>query len=277
MSGKEYTFTSPTLIALMSRTGKDIEAMHYSDLSACFPAPVPSRTTSTHPTADYGSLLDFWRDFCMEMALVRMLGHRSNMYGRFVQPEGNLVIEKIETPDTQAITGRRGALLRIGAAGIMGFALPAASTAATQAATTDAPSPAATDDAAIGTVWWAELVSDDLDRASAFYSSVIGWTVAKVAMNDSARAPQKDEPAYLMFKSGGGEVAGGLLTSPDAPGKTKPTWIVYFQVEDVDAAVGRSLAKGGTLLIHPFTVAGSARLAVVADPDGAPFGLASPV
>lgn len=132
-------------------------------------------------------------------------------------------------------------------------------------------------DALVGTTWWAELVASDLSKAADFYASVVGWTVKTVAMADSTRAPKDGEPAYLLFVSAGNEVAGGLLASSDTPGKSKPTWVIYFQVPDVDIAVAKAIAKGGTLLIHPFVVVGSARLAVVSDLDGTPFGLASPL
>ncbi len=132
-------------------------------------------------------------------------------------------------------------------------------------------------DSGIGTTWWTELVASDLGKAAQFYSSVMGWTTKTVAMADSSRPPKTGEAAYLLFLTSNSEVAGGMLASPDAPGKTKPTWVVYFQVPDVDAAVAKAIASGGALLIPPFEVPGSARLAVVADTDGIAVGLAAPL
>lgn len=138
------------------------------------------------------------------------------------------------------------------------------------------PAPAPTVPSELGSVWWVELITSDLGRAGAFYSSVVGWSTKRVAMADGSRPPAPGEPALLMFQSEGNEVAGALLSDDQAPGKTQPRWIVYFQVDNVDAAIKRTLDKGGTLLIHPFDVGTIVRLAVVADPDGTPFGLATP-
>lgn len=128
----------------------------------------------------------------------------------------------------------------------------------------------------LGTVWWAELVTKDLKRASSYYSSVIGWTTKSVAMTDSSRPAGPNEPELVLFMTEGNELAGALLANRDTPGKGAARWIIYFQVADVDAAVQRATAKGGKLLIHPFDVGTSVRLAVVEDPDGVPFGLATP-
>jgi predicted enzyme related to lactoylglutathione lyase len=128
----------------------------------------------------------------------------------------------------------------------------------------------------LGTVWWAELVTKDLKQASSYYSAVIGWTTKSVAMTDSSRPAGPNEPELVLFMTEGNELAGALLANRDTPGKGAPRWIIYFQVADVDAAVQRAIAKGGKLLIHPFDVGTSVRLAVVEDPDGVPFGLATP-
>lgn len=129
----------------------------------------------------------------------------------------------------------------------------------------------------IGSVWWVELVTEDLDRAGKFYSGVVGWSTKTVALTDGSRPPEPSEPALLMFMTEGNEVAGGLQTDARSPGKTSPRWIVYFQVENVDAAVKRTTERGGTLLIHPFDVGKMVRLAVLADLDGTPFGVAAPL
>lgn len=166
--------------------------------------------------------------------------------------------------------GRRSLLLGTGA---LGTVLLGAAAGESQANSPQTPTAAPEQ----GTVWWAELVASDLGKAAGFYSSVIGWSTHLGALSDSSRPPAAGEPALLLFKSDDNAVAGGLLADPKTPGKTAPRWIVYFQVDNVDAAIARTLAKGGALLIHPFEVASTVRLAVVADPDGTPFGLATPL
>ncbi|MEQ1731412.1 MAG: VOC family protein, partial [Vicinamibacterales bacterium] len=109
------------------------------------------------------------------------------------------------------------------------------------------------------------------------YNSVLGWTSKRVALSDSEKSAQPDEPAYTLFMTNGNEVAGAQRASPVDSAKNHPMWIVYFQVDDVDKAISRALGQGGRLLISPYNVPGSARMALLADIDGIPFGVASPL
>lgn len=174
------------------------------------------------------------------------------------------------TGTTSPLAGRRNLLLGAGAVGSL---LLGGSGGESSAQSPPLPATAPEH----GTVWWVELVAGDLGKAGNFYSSVIGWNTKLTALSDSSRAPAANEPALMLFKSDDNAVAGALLADPKTPGKTAPRWIIYFQVENVDAAIARTLQKGGTLLIHPFEVGSTVRLAVVADPDGTPFGLATPL
>ena len=128
-----------------------------------------------------------------------------------------------------------------------------------------------------GTVWWTELASGNVGKAAEFYSKVIGWKTKAVALEDSSRAPTAGEATYTLLLTGDNEVAGIIATSEDSPGKTKPAWITYFQVDNVDAAIARAEAAGGKLLADPFNVGKSARMAIISDPEGTTIGLASPL
>ena len=129
----------------------------------------------------------------------------------------------------------------------------------------------------IGTVWWVELVSTDMSKAAKFYASAVGWTANTTAMSDPNRAPRGNEPAYTLFSAQGEDVAGAQTVDADDSAKRRPQWIVYFQVDNVATAVERAIAAGGTLLIEPYNLSTTARLAVVADLDGTPFGFGTPL
>jgi len=134
------------------------------------------------------------------------------------------------------------------------------------------------DDAAdIGTVWWSELVSGDVPKAMSFYAKVIGWETKTVALEDPAQPVKDGEPSYTLMLAKGNEVAGALAVDAEDPAKKAPMWLTYFQVDDVDAAVKRATALGGTVLISPFDVGKIARMAVIADREGIPVGLANPL
>jgi predicted enzyme related to lactoylglutathione lyase len=111
-----------------------------------------------------------------------------------------------------------------------------------------------------GALCWNELATPDLDAAQAFYSGLFGWTTQ----------PFEGSPTpYLMIQSGD-RVNGGMR--PLDPPQLPPHWLVYFAVDDLDAALARVEEHGGTKHAGPIELP-MARIAVVADPQGAMFAL----
>ncbi len=111
-----------------------------------------------------------------------------------------------------------------------------------------------------GALVWNELASPDLDASTAFYSGLFGWTVA----------PFEGSPEpYLSIKNGDAN-NGGIRPLP-APGPP-PHWLAYFGVEDLDAALATVERLGGTKHAGPINIQ-IAKIAVVADPQGAMFAL----
>jgi predicted enzyme related to lactoylglutathione lyase len=111
-----------------------------------------------------------------------------------------------------------------------------------------------------GALVWNELSSPDPDASAAFYGDLFGWTVAPF--------PGSPEP-YLSIKNGEAN-AGGIrtLTQPGPP----PHWLAYFGVDGLDAALAQVPTLGGTVHAGPIDIQ-IARIAVVADPQGAVFAL----
>jgi predicted enzyme related to lactoylglutathione lyase len=60
-----------------------------------------------------------------------------------------------------------------------------------------------------------------------------------------------------------------------APDDVPPHWLVYFTVADADAAVETTKASGGRLLNGPIDIS-VGRLAILQDPQGAPFAVMAP-
>lgn len=111
-----------------------------------------------------------------------------------------------------------------------------------------------------GAFCWNELSSPDFDGSTAFYSGLFGWTIA----------PFEGSPtSYLAIKNGEGNNGGIRELSP--PGMP-PNWIVYFAVEDIDAALAKVGDLGGTTMFGPQDIQ-IAKIAVVKDPQGAFFAL----
>jgi predicted enzyme related to lactoylglutathione lyase len=112
-----------------------------------------------------------------------------------------------------------------------------------------------------GTLVWNELASPDLDGSSAFYSSLFGWTIAR--MDGSAMGE------YFGIKNG--EANNGGMRAVDPPG-TPPHWLVYLGVDDVEQALAKVGELGGSTLAGPIDIQ-IAKIAVVSDPQGAVFAL----
>ena len=108
-----------------------------------------------------------------------------------------------------------------------------------------------------GTFCWADLATNDLAGAKAFYSALHGWEFEDM--------PAGDEEIYSMARKDGHFVAAAAEDTRQGP----PHWNNYVTVESADAAAARAEALGGTVLMGPFDVLSAGRMAVVQDPTGA--------
>jgi predicted enzyme related to lactoylglutathione lyase len=116
-----------------------------------------------------------------------------------------------------------------------------------------------------GTFSWVELGSSDAGAARAFYTQLFGWSVDETPMGDG--------PPYVRFRLDGLDVAAMYQVDPNQPNATPDHWGAYVSVDDVDAAVARAEELGGRIVVPPFDVMTSGRMAVLRDPRGATFSL----
>ncbi|MGV3731381.1 MAG: VOC family protein [Sphingopyxis sp.] len=124
-----------------------------------------------------------------------------------------------------------------------------------------------------GSFIWYELMTSDPDGAAAFYGAVVGWTIA--AHSDPG-APG-DVDYRMIVRTNGGNAGGVLALTPDmAAGGARPGWLGYIYTPDVDAAIEAMTADGGILQM-PATDLPVGRMAMVADPQGAPFYIMNPI
>lgn len=110
-----------------------------------------------------------------------------------------------------------------------------------------------------GALSWCELLTDDVPKAKAFYTDVVGWQAEDMDMADSG--------VYTVLKANGAPVGGIMKTPPQAGGP--PRWTAYITVDDVDGRLTKAEKAGGTILSPAFSVPGVGRMATVADPTGA--------
>ncbi len=121
----------------------------------------------------------------------------------------------------------------------------------------------------VNTLCWTELLTDEPDKAKAFYTSVFDWQIQDMPMEGMTYS--------IISPSGGGESSGqgGIMGIGDemrAAGFTTQ-WGPYFEVADCDGVVALAAAKGGTVIVAPMTMEGVGRMALVTDPFGARFSV----
>jgi uncharacterized protein len=113
-----------------------------------------------------------------------------------------------------------------------------------------------------GRVGWHELLAADSDRAFKFYSEIFGW--------QKPHSEISQEEIYHSFSACGLTIGGMLTRHPTDP---PPFWLLYFNVEDIEAAEQRVKAAGGEVFPNPVEMPGGFSIARCADPQGAAFAL----
>jgi predicted enzyme related to lactoylglutathione lyase len=114
-----------------------------------------------------------------------------------------------------------------------------------------------------GAMCWNELNSRDLDGSKRFYAEVFGW--------DPLTHAEGPMP-YTEWQLEGRSIGGAMDMPPVVPAEVPTHWLVYFAVDDTDAAVKKTEELGGDVRAPAFdTPAG--RIAVLGDPQGAVFAV----
>lgn len=115
-----------------------------------------------------------------------------------------------------------------------------------------------------GSVTWCELITDEPARAAEFLRGILGVQTSELP-GERGQAP------YIMFGPDNEHMAGIMQKTPDM-GQMPNTWGVYFEVIDADATVADARRLGGTVLVPPTDIM-PGRFAMIADPQGAVFGI----
>jgi len=114
---------------------------------------------------------------------------------------------------------------------------------------------------------WHELLTTDPDAAIPFYERVIGWTMM----------PWDQDPAYRMFAWRGVPMAGVMRLPEEArAGGAPPHWLSYVSVRDLDATLAEAVRLGAMTYVEAMEIPSVGRIAVLADPQHAVFGIYEP-
>ncbi len=120
------------------------------------------------------------------------------------------------------------------------------------------------DDYRPGVPCWIDTLQPDPDAAMAFYAGLFGWDFA-----GPGDMPGDPPGRYFVARVRGRDVAG--VGSHPAGSPSLPGWNTYVYVESADDAARKASSAGGTVLTEPFDALPAGRMAVLADPAGAPF------
>ena len=115
---------------------------------------------------------------------------------------------------------------------------------------------------------WYELITSDADAAREFYGAVLEWTVADSGM------PGMD---YRIINAPEHSVGGMMAITQDmADHGARPAWVGYIAVDEVDKCVESVVSGGGHTLMPAMDIPEVGRIAMVTDPQGAPFYVMKP-
>jgi hypothetical protein len=118
--------------------------------------------------------------------------------------------------------------------------------------------------AAPGEWIWSSLITRDTDTAAAFYQTIFDYEVFELPAGEGTR--------HLLLASDNYARA-SVNTLPANRPNAHPHWLNYVRVEDTVKMTAKVVALGGRVLVEPRIDRHGGKVAVVADPLGAPFGL----
>jgi uncharacterized protein len=115
-----------------------------------------------------------------------------------------------------------------------------------------------------GALSWNELGTRDPDAAKTFYAAVFGWSFRDNDMGEMG--------TYTEWLRGEDSIGGMMDVSGRMPDEIPAHWLVYFAVENTDAALETVKSSGGGVSFGPIDIP-AGRFAMVTDPHGAAFAV----
>ena len=108
------------------------------------------------------------------------------------------------------------------------------------------------------------LATPDLAGSKQFYGGLFGWTFQDINLG-----PTTYSQAFLA-----GQPVAGLVGRALPPGgQHRPSWLTMIAAQDVPALTAAAAQRGAKPLFGPRDIPGLGQEAIMADPQGAPFGL----
>ncbi len=117
-------------------------------------------------------------------------------------------------------------------------------------------------------IGWFDLTVDDAPAIRDFYSNVVGWTASPLSMGDY------DD--FVMASPADGTPVSGVCHARGSNADLPAQWILYVNIEDIEASRAACTKMGGELLTPVKIAAGHGSYCVIKDPAGAVMALFQP-
>lgn len=111
---------------------------------------------------------------------------------------------------------------------------------------------------------WGELFADNVDAAKTFYGNVFGWQFTSHGTGTNV---------YTLVRVDGRPIAGIVHFAKPAAAERSARWLPLMSVPDAGRAAEQAAAAGGKVLLPSKVLPGRGEVAVLADPEGALFGV----
>ena len=113
-----------------------------------------------------------------------------------------------------------------------------------------------------GVPCWVDTSQPDPEAALPFYSGLFGWEFEDVM-------PEGAPGTYFIGRIRGGDAA-AIGSIPEGTPQVA-MWNTYVWVESADETSTKAAEAGGAVVIEPFDIMDSGRMAMLTDPEGAAF------
>ena len=118
-----------------------------------------------------------------------------------------------------------------------------------------------------GVPCWVDSVHPNPPKAADFYGELFGWECEDTM-------PEGESGHYFMGRIDGRDAAAVGSIPSGAPDRA--TWNTYVWVDSADETTASAKAAGATIITEPFDIFDAGRMAMFADPEGAPVAVWEP-
>ncbi len=108
---------------------------------------------------------------------------------------------------------------------------------------------------------WTQLMVDDVQKASDFYTSTLGWSAEPMMPGDDSQ---------IVFKSGEAMI-GSVMKNPNP--QAPSNWLKYVAVEDIDVSAKRAETLGAQTMVPRTEIPQMGIFTIHVDPTGGVFAL----